>query len=189
MKLKIKCGSRRVVVLVNKRWVIKVPKFWNWRSFIFGIVEQINERYWYCGQNNNASWNDTYYLAKIHWASRRGFIQVSKYYQPLDELPDKGESLRPLILKCLEWHKGFDHYCDLSHADGFDYNPSNLGYDPENNRVVAIDYGFFGLNNIDYGCPVYSRNNKPTLLGRINKVKWAVKNRYCDYKQKRNHNK
>jgi hypothetical protein len=138
--MKIRRGSRRIV-FVFKDYVIKIPNFINgWVSFIAGIRENLEERYWW---NPNHKWEQTT-LAEIFWADRFGFIV-------------KMERLDTTLTADIEYRPKEDYklLSDLyilkerwkSHSFVDDINLSNVGY--RKDKLVIFDYGFFG-GNADY---------------------------------------
>lgn len=137
----IKCGSRRTIFLIGK-YVIKIPKFKSWVSFIKGICENLEERYWWSSdgsrkRNPKQLWNHLY-LAEIFWADRFGFIvvmeRVSTFF--IKEGEDIQDCYRSMFNKDMEKlikeMKGY-HF-------GSDIKPSNVGY--SHGRLVLLDYGY-----------------------------------------------
>lgn len=145
--IKLKCdfrsGSRRFVFLINDK-VYKIPKFTGWVSFIRGIEENLEERYWYSAdgsrkRNPKAKWNMNLPLAEIFWADRFGFIVVMErldtlffdYYKTSDMISER-------VFNDIEQLK--EEVKQYSFAT--DVNFSNVGY--RGNRMILLDYGYFG---------------------------------------------
>lgn len=160
--IKITKGSRRFVLLIAG-YAIKIPRFTSWEGFICGIMENVTERYWYCGDNTVYKWKDEYPLAKIYWADRFGFIMIMKRCIVLTE--ELEEQYKDQIASVREWCKSMPFYSDI------EYRIANLGLD--NDRVVVIDYGYFDGNTMYLFNPVnfkYSKKDgkvKPTLRCKI----------------------
>ena len=75
-----KHGSRRTVFIFKNR-VVKIPRLKSWVSFIRGINENLEERYWYSADGSrksdpNKPWDRNLPLAEIFWADRFGFFVV-----------------------------------------------------------------------------------------------------------------
>ena len=140
---KIKIGSRRIVFLIGKR-VYKIPKFTKWVSFIRGIEENLEERYWWSADgsrkyNPKKKWDSELLLAEIFFADSFGFLLIMERLDTsffvnnqitLERLPQVLKDLK--ILK--DWAKDFTFYVDIE--------PRNVGY--RGDKLLMLDYGYFG---------------------------------------------
>lgn len=143
-KIQITRGSRRIVLLVGKR-AFKVPNFFRWVSFIRGIQENLEERYWWSAdgsrkRNPKKEWDTKLPLAEIFWADRFGFLLImerldTSFILSKDEI--KSEYLEKVDrdLDLLKHQcEGFSFYSDVA--------PRNVGY--RGDRLLLLDYGFYG---------------------------------------------
>lgn len=140
--MQLKYGSRRMVI-VTENYAFKFPKITSWKSFVFGVVENIVERYWYTadGQHYEGEWRYNE-LVPIVWADWLGLCVVQKRCEPLtDEL---AEQHKDGIIKLQEWGKG-RLFCG-------DIDVHNVGL--YNGQVRLFDYGYFGIPNVYYGEPI-----------------------------------
>lgn len=167
--MQIKSGSRRIVFLFKNK-VIKIPKFTSWLSFVMGVMENLHERYWWCGDgmvSHPDDWCDerssTKHLAQIYWADRFGLMVVmERIHNTLEHLEKEYESCSdPEFLRCEKILK--DNFGKIDICS--DISPRNIGLRPDG-TVVMIDYGYFGgCNQIYLGRKplVYmeKRNNNP----------------------------
>lgn len=143
----IEWGSRRIV-FVFKNFVIKIPKLTSWLSFILGIMENLNERYWWCADGVLEPANDWYsdtsatnHLAQIYWADRFGFFVIMEKVGPLKDIPDQADKFENAAKIIINRYKGLDIIDDIK--------PSNIGI-RKNGRPVLIDYGYFKSINQTY---------------------------------------
>lgn len=136
--LQIKSGSRRFVIIFKDR-VYKIPKMTNWVSFIRGINENLEERYWWSADGSrkrepNAPWRHEH-LAEIFWADRFGFIVIM---ERLDTSLTQDKIITKQVERDFneikEWAKGYRLADDL--------NLRNVGYRGE--EMLILDYGYFG---------------------------------------------
>jgi hypothetical protein len=144
--MQIRSGSRRFV-LIFKHKVVKIPKFTSWLSFVLGVIENLQERYWWCADGQIApaeEWYDsdrsTRHLAQIYWADRFGLCVVMERVETLEhlEIPYQ-ECDHPKYLRCKTFlEKEYDGMTFLN-----DLKPSNIGI-RDDGRIVIIDYGYFG---------------------------------------------
>lgn len=140
---KIKSGGRRFVFLIGKK-AYKIPKFTAWVSFIRGIEENLEERYWYSADGSrkrkpNEGWNQEIPLAEIYWADRFGFLVVMErldtvFHEYYNTSPHVQARVQDDIEKLIPQVKGFRFADDLK--------IENLGY--RGNRLIFLDYGFYG---------------------------------------------
>ena len=145
INFKIKQGSRRIVFLVGNR-VYKIPSFRRWVSFIRGIMENLEERYWYSADGSrkrdpNRLWNPGLPIAEIFWADRFGFLVVMERlntdFMQDDDLHIRPERLPKLdhdLCQLIEACKGYTFYKDIS--------ARNVGY--RGDRLLVLDYGYAG---------------------------------------------
>ncbi len=130
-KFDIKFGSRRTVFLVYNK-VYKIPRFKRFVSFIRGITENLEERYWYSADGSrkrNTVWSVPN-LAEIYYADRFGLLVV---------MERADTEMRPITydidyINLSNWASKFTFHKD--------FNESNVGYIRD--KLVVIDYGFFG---------------------------------------------
>ena len=138
----IKTGSRRIVFLFGKR-VYKIPNFRCWVSFIRGIEENLEERYWWSADGSrkrepNRPWEFPN-LAEIYWADRFGFLLIMERLDTSFMAGDEVEfemitQIDSDIEKLKKWAKGYRFYPDIK--------PNNVGY--RGDKLVLLDYGFYG---------------------------------------------
>jgi hypothetical protein len=141
----LKKGSRRFVIVLKDR-VIKIPRFTSWLPFVMGVVENLQERYWWCSDgyvSPPSEWYDanrsTRNLAQIYWADRFGLCVIMERVQTLDHLETRGEvCMDPEFLRCEAILR--KEYSGMSFLS--DLRPSNIGLRADG-RVVFVDYGFF----------------------------------------------
>ena len=129
----IRVGSRRFVVRTKTK-VYKIPRFTGWVSFIRGVTENLEERYWFSADGSRRRdpgrpWTMER-LAEIFWADRFGFLVVMERIDVDSRPPSYEEDLRQLR----EWSKSFQFAPDV--------DPRNVGY--RGDVMVLCDYGFFG---------------------------------------------
>lgn len=143
-------GSRRWVFL-TKKYAIKIPTFsfgrqW-WVFFLYGILENLHERYWWCCESGVSDMYKTSpYFAKIHWADKFGLIIIA---ERLAEVIDS-EKFENDLIKFMEKHDKVKHVFK-------DIKMNNFGY--RNNELVQLDYGYFeGISPCYLG--ISSRINK-----------------------------
>lgn len=129
----VRFGSRRFVICTKKR-VYKIPRFTRWVSFIRGINENLEERYWYSAdgsrKRNPKQERQHENLAEIFWADRFGFLVVMERVNT-DSFPP---SFQDDLGKLQEWSSRFSF--------GADVHEGNVGY--RGNDLVICDYGYFG---------------------------------------------
>lgn len=131
----IKKGSRRIVFLIGRR-VFKIPNIFNWVSFIRGIEENLEERYWWSAdgsrkRNPKQKWNYNIPLAEIYWADRFGFLLIMERLNTDFQIDNK---FRNDFSELKELTKHYSFYPDV--------DIRNVGY--RGNRLLVLDYGFFG---------------------------------------------
>ncbi|MGL5397276.1 MAG: hypothetical protein ACRDBQ_18665 [Shewanella sp.] len=163
--MKIRSGSRRIVFVFDN-FVIKIPKITSWNGFIFGVLENLEERYWLVADNTKQVREDwTCPLAKIHYADRFGFCVVMERADvfPLEHLK---ENFPVSYQEAMAWAKGLTFASDIK--DG------NVGL--VHRRVVFIDYGF-SRDSTYLGNPVYcvhdhaTGERRSTLLWKYTKAR------------------
>lgn len=130
--IEVKHGSRRTVFLIGNK-AFKIPSLKRYVSFIRGIEENLEERYWYSvdgsrKRNPNQEWTIPN-LAEIHYADRFGLLVVM----------ERANTNKPFhfdydFKKLKEWTKSYNFHADI--------NESNVGYIKDS--LVVIDYGYFG---------------------------------------------
>ena len=124
---------------------MKVPALTRWVSFIRGIEENLEERYWWSADGSrkrepNRKWDQQLPLAEIYWADRFGFILVMEKVDTsfmIDEetvSPELKDKVQADLDKIKSWAKGFRFFDDIK--------LQNVGY--RNNQMVILDYGYFG---------------------------------------------
>jgi hypothetical protein len=138
-------GSRRNV-FIFKNFVIKIPSFSRWVSFIRGINENLEERYWYSADGSRkrgTKWNKDYKLAEIYYADRFGFILIAEkldtsflinsniYDDPIFD-PAKEEKFKQDLIELRKHYEGMNFYEDI--------DPRNVGYRGE--QLLVLDYGY-----------------------------------------------
>lgn len=124
--------------------VFKIPSFRRWVSFIRGIEENLEERYWWSAdgsrrRNPKQKWNHPY-LAEIYWADRFGFLVIMERLNT-DFMDDAGE------VRSGMWEKVDRDLAGLSEfvkhfSFAADLKPANVGY--RNDQMVILDYGYYG---------------------------------------------
>lgn len=133
MKIYARAGSRRFVLIVNNK-VIKIPKLSSWVSFIKGVTENLEERYWWSADGSRKRWPNRKwehdFLAQIYWADRFGLILIAKRLDTDLRPVCFEQDLEELKMRC----KGFKFVEDAK--------PDNVGYD--NGKLKFIDYGWHG---------------------------------------------
>lgn len=142
--IKIKKGSRRIVFLVNNK-VYKIPNFFNWVSFIRGIEENLEERYWWSADGSRKrepkrKWNYNPPLAEIYYADRFGFLLIMERLDTSFFIDEQtiSEEYRYKVLEDLQRLK--ERIRGFSFAE--DLKLSNVGY--KGDKLLLLDYGFFG---------------------------------------------
>lgn len=144
MKLpfQVKTGSRRIVFLIGKR-AFKIPNPKRWVSFIRGIEENLEERYWWSADGSRKRQQDNKwqheFLAEIFWADRFGFLLIMERLDTSFMVDGEVEvemltQLDEDIEEIKEWAKGFSFYPDIV--------PRNVGY--RDKKLLVLDYGFYG---------------------------------------------
>lgn len=169
--MQLKCGSRRMV-FVTDNYAFKFPKITSWQSLIFGIVENIVERYWYAadGTNYKDQWH-TKPLVPIVWADRFGLCVVQRRCTPLTD--EQTLQYEDEIEQVVQWTKGMVFSADAV--------PKNMGlYD---GRVCLFDYGYFGVRNSYHCTPLMhivdgDGKRQDTLYYRWFKFKQFIRNTY-----------
>lgn len=163
--MKFRSGSRRFVFVFDN-FVVKIPRITSWKSFIFGVLENLEERYWLVADNTKHVREEREYpLAKIYYADRFGFCVVMERADifPLDVLK---ENFPLSYQETVKWSEGLSFHSDIK--DG------NLGL--IDGQVVFVDYGF-SRNSIYLGNPVYEVRNydtgerRQTLLWKFTKAR------------------
>lgn len=151
MQFEIKKGSRRIVFLIGKR-AYKIPNPKRWVSFIRGIEENLEERYWWSADGSRKRepkrpWNADLPLAEIFWADRFGFLvimerldtsfmNVDNLHIRSDRIKQVDQDLEHLIKRC----DSFSFHKDIS--------ARNVGY--RGDQLLVLDYGYFGGTNDCY---------------------------------------
>lgn len=142
-KFQIKSGSRRIVFLIGK-YVFKIPRFTRWVSFIRGIEENLEERYWWSADGSRKRepkrpWDYALPLAEIYWADRFGFLLIMERLDTSFMVGDCvksefAEKLNEDIISLKRLNSGYDYLNDIK--------PNNVGY--RGDRLLLLDYGYFG---------------------------------------------
>lgn len=162
--MQIKTGASRIA-LIFKNIAVKMPKFWRLSRFALGIVENLNERYWYCADNTvHAMDINQYPLAPILYASRNGLIVVMQRAEVVTEqsykdmIPaDQARFVRDM--EQLEaWCKKFSFRHDL--------RMGNVGY--IGTKLVLVDYGYV-CDTQNYDNPAYLRRTVDADGNRVTK--------------------
>lgn len=126
-------GHRRSVLLI-KDVAIKIPTFKSWCEFIYGIVENYQERYWYIGEDTVTKYRDRrnwpYYhmMAKVLWADRFGLCVIQERVEPVT---DENQFM-------IDLQNAIDSGIKFPTSD---IKSSNFGY--RDGHLVCIDYGYF----------------------------------------------
>lgn len=142
INFQVKFGGRRIVFLIGQR-AYKIPNFRRWVSFIRGIEENLEERYWWSADGSrkrepNRPW-DHEHLAEIFWADRFGFLLIMERLDTSFMVGDEVDfemvtQLGEDISVLRKWAKGFSFYPDIE--------PRNVGY--RDGKLLLLDYGYFG---------------------------------------------
>lgn len=159
-------GSRRMV-LVTEKYAFKFPKITSWKSFVFGVVENIVERYWYTadGQRYDGEWRHDE-LVPIVWADWLGLCVVQERCEPLS--PDQAEQHSEGLQRIQEWGKQLT-FCG-------DIDIHNVGL--YKGQVRLFDYGYFGIPNVYYGEPIMTiRHEDGTQTNTLYYHYWKCKRR------------
>lgn len=156
--MRIKCGSRRIVFIFDN-FVVKIPKLKSLKSFCFGVLENLHERYWWAGESGISTWESSTHqkLAKIYWADRHGLCVVMeklpityRYQSPYDwsiiEIDDTTVS-DPISLTHTEINDMAEFFSGMDIAS--DCKANNIGR-RENGDLVLLDYGYFNAINQMY---------------------------------------
>ena len=135
--LRVKCGSRRLVVLTNHQ-VFKFPLVTSWVQFIRGVTENLEERYWWSAdgsrkRNPKRKWDGfrAENLAEIFWADRFGLLVIMERVDTESRPLTYNQDYEALVARTL----------NFKFAD--DVKPENVGY-TQGGRLVYCDYGYFG---------------------------------------------
>lgn len=162
------------MVLVTEKYAFKFPKITSWKSFVFGVVENMVERYWYTadGQHYDGKWQYEQ-LVPIVWADWLGLCVVQKRCEPLSL--DQVEQYQEDLCKLQEWGKHMSF--------GGDIEAHNVGlYD---GQVRLFDYGYFGITNLYYGEPVMTiRHEDGTDTATLYRRMWELKRNIQKHLQK-----
>lgn len=131
--IQVRSGSRRFVIIAKDK-VYKIPKFTNWVSFIRGINENLEERYWWSADGSRKCtpkepWRHKH-LAEIFFADRFGFLVIM-------ERVDTHLFRESFLMDLKELQECVRHYTFSQ-----DLKTNNLGY--RDNTLVVLDYGYFG---------------------------------------------
>lgn len=166
------CGSRRFVIL-TKNYAIKIPIFWDWVSFISGVRENLEERYWWCsesGVNKDGEWTHQR-LARIHWASRFGLCNVMERCDTEVHSDRHSEfSMQKGIDELRAYYRNFTFATDIA--------KNNVGW-TKDGRLVLIDYGYFGgTANCYLGFP-----NGFSLMKFMRMTAYRIQHRVRDIKE------
>lgn len=147
----IRTGSRRWVFLFEK-FVIKIPRLNSWVHFLYGVMENLHERSWWCTEagyhDDESRWNkdDLYrHLGKVIYADRFGLCLVMRRYYTLDELL-KGKIAVNYQQSARLLNSKFRNIKTLS-----DVKPDNVMWAARGTPVL-VDYGYFDA----HGCPWHS---------------------------------
>ena len=144
MFIQIKKGSRRIVFLIGNK-VYKIPNILGWVSFIRGIEENLEERYWWSADGSRKrepkrKWNYNLPLAEIHYADRFGFLLIMERLETdffIDENTisfNRRYKVLEDLQKLKERVRGFQFANDIKF--------SNIGY--KGDKLLLLDYGYFG---------------------------------------------
>ena len=116
-------GSTRIVVL-TRRWAIKLPRPTEWRLFLHGLLANMQERQW-------SSLHDPR-LCPVKWSLPGGWLVVMPRAEPISD--DAWAVMNPEAW-CGEREEDEMPYCIPVEAkrDSFGRLP--------NGRIVAVDYG------------------------------------------------
>lgn len=175
----IKVGSSRIV-FVFKNVVVKVPKFWRLSRFGLGIVENLQERHWYCSDNTVHKMDvDLYPLAPIHYASQNGLIVVMQRATVITEALYESSheiSRRRLdneLAKLQEWAKGLNFRHDVRW--------DNVGWIGD--KFVIVDYGYVCRTQFYDDSPLWrtgilhgTKIVAPTIWGRLWLLRRNIRN-------------
>lgn len=118
---KVNQGTNRTVFLIG-RYAIKIARFWHsnscyrWKSFLRGILANINEAYWYKWSKQKDK------LCPVLFKSPLGVILIMK---------------RAELLSCEEYNK--DVFNSIFKALPLDNKIENFGKIDE--KIVLVDYG------------------------------------------------
>ena len=113
MGLRLVTHGRNRCVLLTSRYAIKLPAFHSWQSFLFGLLNNMNERDW---QAEHSAY------CPIIWAAPLGLALIMPRVAELDD-------------------QAFDAAAhEIPHAPGAERKASSWGY--LDGRLVAIDYGW-----------------------------------------------
>lgn len=144
-------GSRRMVWLVG-RYAIKFPILTGWVSFLAGLRENLEERYWWCTEDGpHRQWPHPN-LGEILWADRFGFCLVMRRY----------ENYFDTTMTPLQWTRKVTEYVNQRYAANSQKRPPcfddleeyQFGWDGE--KMVLLDYGYFGgMQDCYLGCPKF----------------------------------
>lgn len=119
-------GHGRIVFLVGK-YAVKFPIFITTRPArpVFGMMENIIERYWLTANCHQRTMTGNYPLAKIYFADPGGFILVAERCRPVTD--DEWESAE--LTEVMK----FGRFVDNSRT--------NFGVTADG-RIVWVDYGY-----------------------------------------------
>ena len=142
------------VVLLTKNYAVKFPNFLTGRpaSVVFGLMENLQERYWLVSDYSQRTMTDAHPLAKIHFADPLGLFVVMERCRPLTGV----EWVSGVAADAVAWADG------LRLAE--DVKRSNFGVTVDG-RCVFIDYGY-STRTRDIGDPAFVVNgvaNRPYI--------------------------
>lgn len=170
--MEFKSGSRRWVFLIGK-YAIKIPRLASWLSFISGVRENLEERYWFdAGESpRRKEWNYKY-MAKIHWADRFGLLMIMERVIPPKSVYQLKKDFERMVIE--------NDLVGLPLIE--DNKADNLGY-TKDGRLVFCDYGWFGARDRYIGCTYHSKEWHMFWNKVRSPFTWAVnlfkRERYC----------
>lgn len=135
------------VILLTKNYAVKFPNFLTGRpaSVVFGLMENLQERYWLVSDYSQRTMTNHYPLAKIRFADPLGLCVVMERCRPLT----KTEWASGVAADAVAWGE------QLRFAD--DVKRSNFGITVDG-RCVFIDYGYTTRTR-DIGDPAFTVDN------------------------------
>lgn len=123
--MEIKRGTTRITFLV-KDYAIKVPNYRNWRSFLCGILGNLQER-----EFGRCKFSK---LAPVLWVSWGGFILVMPRVSV-----KRGQAGRRCLRRWLINLSTLDYNERMMYHNIVEQKTDSVGY--YKGRVVAVDYG------------------------------------------------
>ena len=141
--MKIITGSRRLVFVFDN-FVVKIPKATSWISFLYGVMENLHERYWFCADGIAATTKEAWmagqrkHLARIYYSDRFGFFVIMEKAEVYQTKNTKFKLAKKLL------ESEFEN-TDLR----YDIKIGNVG-ERSDGTVVMVDYGYFASINWCY---------------------------------------